>query len=175
MKALLLLGFLGLSYALINDINESCIVITPIGNTIVTAGEQMKIRWADAREKKFKTIRLIQSDGDSDQEPIVIAHDISTQLNTITVDLPYDLIPSNAYYMILGEPPDHCESGNLRIIGASAKSAAVVLSDIKNSKLVIHKGSKDEDSKITSVGSNLSVYTIVLVGTMALLISLNII
>ncbi len=42
----------------------------------------------------FETIYLVQSDGD--QSPIVIATNLPTNQNRITVNLPKNLIPSNA-------------------------------------------------------------------------------
>ncbi|KAG0946871.1 hypothetical protein G6F35_014165 [Rhizopus arrhizus] len=59
---------------------------------------------------------------DGDQTPIVIASDVLAITNKITVDLPKDLVPSNDYYLMLGEPPNDCKSGNLRIIGITEAS-----------------------------------------------------
>lgn len=82
----------------------------------------------------FETIYLVQSDGD--QSPIVIATNLPTNQNRITVNLPKNLIPSNACkfqtnkveieinpsffldYMTLGKPPYHCTLGNLRVLAA---------------------------------------------------------
>ncbi|CAO3696691.1 unnamed protein product [Rhizopus stolonifer] len=119
MKILLLFSiFVSVSYALINDIDEDCIVINPIGNTIVTAGEKMKVQWSNSHTEKFGGIYLVQSDGN--QTPIKIASDLPTIPNKVIIDLPWNLTPSNAYYMTLGEPPFHCTSGNLRILKATS-------------------------------------------------------
>ncbi|EIE88658.1 hypothetical protein RO3G_13369 [Rhizopus delemar RA 99-880] len=69
----------------------------------------------DATTDEFEKISLIQTDGD--QTPIVLASNVLTTSNKILVDLPKDLVPSNDYYMVLGEPPNDCKSGNLRVIG----------------------------------------------------------
>ncbi|KAI9343806.1 hypothetical protein BD770DRAFT_475944 [Pilaira anomala] len=111
MKALLLISVLAAAvHALINDIKEDCIVITPIGNTIVTAGEEMKIMWTNSHAEKFSSIYLVQSDG-SNQKPIVLASDVDTKTGKITLIIDY---------MTLGEAPNHCNSGNLRIVGANS-------------------------------------------------------
>ncbi|KAI8080765.1 uncharacterized protein B0P05DRAFT_539534 [Gilbertella persicaria] len=106
------------TYALVNDINEDCIVINPIGNTIVMAGDKMKISWTNSHVDRFASIYLVQSDGLT--QPIVIAEDVPTSSGQVVVDLPSNLIPSNAYYMTLGVAPYHCQSGNLRILAASS-------------------------------------------------------
>lgn len=119
MKALLvLLSLAAVSNALIDDTGEDCIVLNPLGNTIVTAGEKMKIMWANSHATTFSSIYLVQSDGV--QTPIVLATDVPTAPGQIIVDLPRTLVPSNAYYMTLGTAPNYCKSGNLRIVGAAA-------------------------------------------------------
>lgn len=49
---------------------------------------------SNAHTDMFDAIYLVQSDGD--QNPIVIATDLPTNQNRITVNLPKNLIPSNA-------------------------------------------------------------------------------
>ncbi|KAI9251728.1 hypothetical protein BY458DRAFT_444109 [Sporodiniella umbellata] len=119
MKVLFFLGILvSVSHALINDVDEDCIVINPIGNTIVTAGEKLKIQWSNSHTEQFENIYFVQSDGD--QTPIKVASDVLTNPNKATIDLPWNLTPSNAYYMILGDAPFHCKSGNLRVLKATS-------------------------------------------------------
>ncbi|KAI8636031.1 hypothetical protein BD408DRAFT_356449, partial [Parasitella parasitica] len=101
------------------------LVINPIGNTIVTAGEKMKIMWANSHATVFPSIYLVQSDGVT--TPIIIATNVSTSLGHIEVELPRTLVPSNAYYMTLGKAPESCQSGNLRIIGASSSKCTFVM------------------------------------------------
>ncbi|OBZ90957.1 hypothetical protein A0J61_00972 [Choanephora cucurbitarum] len=97
--------------------DEDCIVTNPISNTIVTAGEKMKIAWSNSHTDKFPTIYLVQSDG-ADKTPVIIAQDVATSDGHILVDLPNYLAPSGAYYMTLGEAPYHCVSGNIRIFAS---------------------------------------------------------
>ncbi|CAO0797522.1 unnamed protein product [Mucor circinelloides] len=119
MKILFLLALLAtVSNALVNSAIGDCSVINPIGNTIVTAGEKIKIMWANSHATVFPSIYLVQSDGVP--TPIVIATNVSTGLDHIIAELPRTLVPSNAYYMTLGEAPHSCQSGNLRIIGATS-------------------------------------------------------
>ncbi|KAI9483700.1 MAG: hypothetical protein EXX96DRAFT_616665 [Benjaminiella poitrasii] len=121
------------SNALINDVNEDCTVINPIGNTIVTAGEKIKIAWANSHVTNFSSIYLVQSDGN--KTPIVIAENVPTASGQIILDLPRTLVPSNAYYMTLGAKPYQCQSGNLRIIGASAKIPDAKIPDAFNNQI----------------------------------------
>ncbi|KAG1457935.1 hypothetical protein G6F46_004146 [Rhizopus delemar] len=108
MKVLLILNLLFIvPHVLVDDTMEGCSVLSPIGNTIVTVGEKMKIQWMDATTDEFEKISLIQTDGD--QTPIVLASNVLTTSNKILVDLPKDLVPSNDYYMVLGEPPNDCK------------------------------------------------------------------
>ncbi|GAA5804929.1 hypothetical protein HPULCUR_010439 [Helicostylum pulchrum] len=88
--------------ALVNDVQEDCMITTPIGNTIVTAGEKMKIMWTNSHVGTFPSIYLVQSDGNG--KPIILASDVVTDSD----------------YMTLGEAPYHCNSGNLRIVGANS-------------------------------------------------------
>ncbi|KAK4514528.1 uncharacterized protein ATC70_002126 [Mucor velutinosus] len=73
---------------------------------------------ANSHATVFPSIHLVQSDGVT--TPIVIATNVSTALGQIEAELPRTLVPSNAYYMTLGTAPHSCQSGNLRIIGASS-------------------------------------------------------
>ncbi|KAL0144058.1 hypothetical protein V8B55DRAFT_1561409 [Mucor lusitanicus] len=119
MKILVLLALLATACsALVNSAVGDCSVINPIGNTIVTAGEKIKIMWANSHATVFPSIYLVQSDGVT--TPIVLATNVSTALGEIVAELPRTLVPSNAYYMTLGKAPQSCQSGNLRIIGASS-------------------------------------------------------
>ncbi|EIE87508.1 hypothetical protein G6F46_000565 [Rhizopus delemar] len=144
MKTVIVFGILAsVSYALINDVDEDCIVMTPIGNTIVRAGEKMKIQWSNAHTDMFDAIYLVQSDGD--QNPIVIATDLPTNQNRITVNLPKNLIPSNAYYMTLGKPPYHCHSGNLRVLAARKGVTTELNNERVNDQLRPKGYAKEED------------------------------
>ncbi|KAG1150470.1 hypothetical protein G6F37_001862 [Rhizopus arrhizus] len=139
MKTVIVFGILvSVSYALINDIDEDCIVMTPIGNTIVTAGEKMKIQWSNTHTDMFETIYLVQSDGD--QSPIVIATNLPTNQNRITVNLPKNLIPSNAC-----KPPYHCNSGNLRVLAARKGVTSEINNERVNDQLRPKGYSKEED------------------------------
>ncbi|KAL9555299.1 hypothetical protein MBANPS3_002424 [Mucor bainieri] len=73
---------------------------------------------ANSHATVFPSIYLVQSDGVT--TPVVIATNVSTALGQIVVELPRTLVPSNAYYMTLGKAPQSCQSGNLRIIGATS-------------------------------------------------------
>lgn len=73
---------------------------------------------ADSHATEFPSIYLVQSDGKTN--PVILATNVSTSLGHIVVELPRTLVPSNAYYMTLGEAPQYCQSGNLRIIGATS-------------------------------------------------------
>ncbi|KAI8073544.1 hypothetical protein BDF21DRAFT_73571 [Thamnidium elegans] len=115
---LLFFTFTACINALVNDVQEDCMITNPIGNTIVTAGEKMKIMWTNSHVGTFPSIYLVQSDGNN--KPIILASDVITDSGKIIVELPRNLIPSNAYYMTLGDAPYHCNSGNLRIVGANS-------------------------------------------------------
>ncbi|CAO3682608.1 hypothetical protein G6F70_002008 [Rhizopus microsporus] len=118
MRALLLFsGLISGSLALITDTGEECIVVTPIGNTVVKAGEKMKIQWSHSHIEAFENIYLTLTDGV--QNPVIIASNVRTDQRKITVDLPRTLIPSNAYRLTLGEPPHHCTVGKLRVVAAA--------------------------------------------------------
>ncbi|KAI8991895.1 hypothetical protein BDF20DRAFT_811026, partial [Mycotypha africana] len=108
------------------------IVLNPIANTIVSAGEKMKISWVNSHADSFDSIYLIQMDGDV--RPVVIARNVPTKQGEIEVDLPHNLIPSNAYYMTLGSPPFHCYAGNLRIVGSRMSKSPKILIVIKLAK-----------------------------------------
>lgn len=73
---------------------------------------------ANSHETVFPSIYLVQSDGNN--TPTILATNVSTSLGYIVVELPRTLVPSNAYYMTLGKAPQSCQSGNLRILGASS-------------------------------------------------------
>ncbi|KAI8995010.1 hypothetical protein BDB01DRAFT_715411 [Pilobolus umbonatus] len=106
-------------HGLINDVLEDCTVLIPISNTIIAAGDKMKIRWANSHTPQFESIYLVQSDSKKAEVPIVLASNVSTDTGHLMVTLPRTLIPSNAYFMTLGKPPLHCKTGNLRIVGVT--------------------------------------------------------
>lgn len=51
--------------------------------------------WTNSKVKSFPTVYLVQSDG-ANKSPIVLASNVDTSTGKIEVDLPRNLVPSNA-------------------------------------------------------------------------------
>ncbi|KAI7900042.1 uncharacterized protein BX663DRAFT_477655 [Cokeromyces recurvatus] len=169
MKILFIIAILTVtSTALVNDVNEDCTVINPIGNTIIMAGDKMKIAWVNSHVSNFSNISLVQADGN--RTPIIIAENVPTAPGQIVVNLPRTLIPSNAYYMTLGTKPYQCQSGNLRIIGAAASVPDPKVPETFNNQISSGRFPKSLDESNASYIATTTIATVLLIiGSMLIL------